>query len=448
MRYRALLEIVDGRDRTFWQLAVRRENYEDIVLKRIFVSAFALWVAFALNDRTESPGLRGCHQTSVMTQGALAAHSIPSARKEWQQLISRAPDSGTRGDNGLVFSSFHSASFVEEHLRHNVNSAAAEPVSTDARSAVKDPPAVGYMPHATTRSNLQNADDLTDKLPEFLPELGFYYDLYNGYFEGWDEEARSVTGGGDYAFSTGRSWSKEDGVPEEFYLDALESRGSHDSGGSEEDSEAEEPELPDVVAKGGHTRFYYGTDVVPLPGVLGLRTAISTELKQSQPSQVFIPSSSPVHVASPGLPDFSFLLIRHGFSIQVLPAAPLGHSHGGFCSSLCVALLQGFQALGKPNLRRKLPLLAVSMFLVGMGLETAMCLSGFYSVYTVNEAKKKAEEEVKEEEFWQRVRDRRAARQGMYTSRRLPPLARPLLLICCFSNVGSYSPAVTIKSEE
>ncbi|KFH11486.1 putative transmembrane protein [Toxoplasma gondii MAS] len=77
--------------------------------------------------------------------------------------------------------------------------------------------------------------------------------------------------------------------------------------------------------------------------------------------------------------------------------------------------MEGSQALGKPNLRRKLPLLAVSMFLVGMGLETAMCLSGFYSVYTVNEAKRKAEEEVREEEFWQRVRDRRAARQAAVT---------------------------------
>lgn len=73
---------------------------------------------------------------------------------------------------------------------------------------------------------------------------------------------------------------------------------------------------------------------------------------------------------------------------------------------------QGVQALARPNLWRKLPLLAVSMFVVGMGLETAMCLSGFYSVYTVNEAKKKAEDEIREEEFWQRVKARRAARQG------------------------------------
>lgn len=45
-----------------------------------------------------------------------------------------------------------------------------------------------------------------------------------------------------------------------------------------------------------------------------------------------------------------------------------------------------------------------------------MTFSGFYSVYTFGQAKKKTEEKIQDEEFWARVRERRKMRQGKQLS--------------------------------
>ncbi|KAL8270124.1 hypothetical protein Esti_005978 [Eimeria stiedai] len=73
--------------------------------------------------------------------------------------------------------------------------------------------------------------------------------------------------------------------------------------------------------------------------------------------------------------------------------------------------MEGRQALPRPMVWPRMPLLCVTMFVVGAMAEAAMTFSGFYSVYTVNEARRKAEEQLRQEEFWERVSRRRRERQ-------------------------------------
>ncbi|OEH76784.1 transmembrane protein [Cyclospora cayetanensis] len=71
-----------------------------------------------------------------------------------------------------------------------------------------------------------------------------------------------------------------------------------------------------------------------------------------------------------------------------------------------------------------MPLLCLAMFVVGGMTEAAMTFSGFYSVYTVNEAKKKAEQQIQQEQLWETASIRRKQRQD-------PPFS--LLLLRCLS---------------
>eukprot|EP00920_Eleutheroschizon_duboscqi_P033486 GHVT01080586.1.p1 GENE.GHVT01080586.1~~GHVT01080586.1.p1 ORF type:complete len:107 (-),score=7.29 GHVT01080586.1:270-590(-) len=82
----------------------------------------------------------------------------------------------------------------------------------------------------------------------------------------------------------------------------------------------------------------------------------------------------------------------------------------------CDALLafnfitQGRKALAVPNVWRYVPRLCASMFLCGAALEVAMIHSGFYNVYSVNQAYKRAGKQADEQDFWLRVKARRAAK--------------------------------------
>ena len=52
------------------------------------------------------------------------------------------------------------------------------------------------------------------------------------------------------------------------------------------------------------------------------------------------------------------------------------------------------------------------MFIAGGMTEAAMTFSGFYSVYSVNEAKKKAQQDLTDERLLEYARRRRQQRQG------------------------------------
>eukprot|EP00920_Eleutheroschizon_duboscqi_P033492 GHVT01080595.1.p1 GENE.GHVT01080595.1~~GHVT01080595.1.p1 ORF type:complete len:104 (-),score=9.85 GHVT01080595.1:270-581(-) len=72
--------------------------------------------------------------------------------------------------------------------------------------------------------------------------------------------------------------------------------------------------------------------------------------------------------------------------------------------------MEGRKALAVPNVWRYVPRLCASMFLCGAALEVAMIHSGFYNVYSVNQAYKRAGKQADEQDFWLRVKARRAAK--------------------------------------
>mmetsp|Transcript_38163 Transcript_38163/g.75688 ORF Transcript_38163/g.75688 Transcript_38163/m.75688 type:complete len:83 (-) Transcript_38163:85-333(-) len=79
--------------------------------------------------------------------------------------------------------------------------------------------------------------------------------------------------------------------------------------------------------------------------------------------------------------------------------------------------MEGHLALKTPNLFKRLPALCAIMFGLGAGLEYVMCKTGFYNVTAVKEGQKVASEKAEEEEFWMRVKARRAAREAQVTIR-------------------------------
>eukprot|EP00416_Gambierdiscus_australes_P017109 CAMPEP_0171067412 /NCGR_PEP_ID=MMETSP0766_2-20121228/7987_1 /TAXON_ID=439317 /ORGANISM="Gambierdiscus australes, Strain CAWD 149" /LENGTH=82 /DNA_ID=CAMNT_0011523649 /DNA_START=136 /DNA_END=384 /DNA_ORIENTATION=- len=79
--------------------------------------------------------------------------------------------------------------------------------------------------------------------------------------------------------------------------------------------------------------------------------------------------------------------------------------------------MEGNLALRTPSLARRLPALCGLMFCLGAGLEYVMCKTGFYNVTAVKEGQRAASQRAEEEEFWMRVKARRAAREAQVTIR-------------------------------
>merc|ERR1712194_20721 len=84
--------------------------------------------------------------------------------------------------------------------------------------------------------------------------------------------------------------------------------------------------------------------------------------------------------------------------------------------SKCGAM-EGNLALRTPSLARRLPALCAVMFCLGAGLEYVMCKTGFYNVTAVKEGQKAAAQKQEEDEFWMRVKARRAEREAKVTIR-------------------------------